>query len=221
MMKLYQAALMYSHGGCRYSPAALDQKTKNLLFLLGVAPMGMTACLGSGDDSDTLLTLTTSPSTSFTTDNNDDETTGDEDPGDGDGDPTTGDGDGDPTTGDGDGDPTTGDGDGDSGDGDGDPTTGDGDGDPSGDGDGDPTTGGAVGELCTPYSELIGECFGMEYIADAYAGCSMYYEMFQAQPACLDAFEAFVVCLSELSCVEFEEGTICEQAGLEYQGACF
>jgi hypothetical protein len=67
-----------------------------------------------GDDSDTLLSLTT------------DELE------------TTGDGDGDSTTGDGDGDPTTGDGDGD-----GDPTTGDGDGDPTtGDGDGDGDTGG-------------------------------------------------------------------------------
>jgi hypothetical protein len=109
----------------------LDHKTKNLLFLFGAAPMGMAGCLGSGEGSDTYLTLTTA-----TTFNNDEETSNDSGDGDGDGGTTAGDGDGDPTAGDGDGDgdPTTGDGDGDSGDGDGD--SGDGDGD-SGDGDGD------------------------------------------------------------------------------------
>jgi hypothetical protein len=65
------------------------------------------AACGSPDPADTLLTLTTDPNV-----DDDEDTSGDGDPGDGDGD--TGDGDGD--TGDGDGD--TGDGDGDTGDGD-------------------------------------------------------------------------------------------------------
>jgi hypothetical protein len=222
MTKLYQGSLMYSHDSRDYSPGALNHTTKNLLFLFGAAPMGMTGCLGSSDDSDTLITLTTAP---FTTFNNDDETTGDGDStsGDGDGDPTAGDGDGDPTTGDGDGDPTTGDGDGDSGDGDGDPTTGDGDGDPTtgdGDGDGDSTTGGNVGDLCTPYSELVGECYGPEVIDDAYMSCVSYYGMFQGQPACLDAFEAFLVCISQLPCADFGDFVGCEQQYDDYVTNC-
>jgi hypothetical protein len=181
----------------------LDLKTKNLLFLFGAAPMGMAGCLGSGDDSDTFLTLTTGP---FTTFNNDDETTdksGDSS-GDGDGD-SSGDGDGDGDPGDGDGDP--GDGDGDSGDGDGD--SGDGDGD-SGDGDGDSTTGGGVAELCAPYSEQIGACYDVEYIDDAYMFCSDYYNMLAGDPACQSAYEAFIVCLTQVPC-----GNIVDQIGCE------
>lgn len=178
--------------------------------------MGMTGCLGDGDDSDTLLTLTTAP---FTTFNNDDETT--DNSGDGDGDSngdgdSTGDGDGD--SGDGDGD--SGDGDGDSGDGDGDSTTGDGD-SGDGDGDGDSTTGdGDASELCTPYASLIGECYGDQYIDAAYMSCADYYYSFQANPACFAAFEDFVVCLSSLSCVDFMAMEVCDAALMEYQANC-
>jgi hypothetical protein len=200
----------------------LDHKTKNLLFLLSAAPMGMAGCLGSGDDSDTLLTLTTGP---FTTFSNEDETT--DNSGDGDGDPSgDGDGDGDPSgDGDGDGDGDPGDGDGDPGDGDGDPgdgdgDSGDGDGD-SGDGDGDATTGGYdVGELCTPYSEAIADCYGPEYLQNAYASCALYYEMSMDDPACLSAFEAFLVCISDVPCGNFSMAIGCETEVSDYQSAC-
>jgi hypothetical protein len=210
----------------------LDHKTKNFLFLFGAAPMGMAGCLSSADDSDTLITLTTA-----TTFNNDDEETsngdgdGDSTAGDGDGDPTAGDGDGDSGDGDGDsgdGDGDSGDGDGDSGDGDGDSgdgdgDSGDGDGD-SGDGDGDSesTTGdGDVGDLCTPYSEQIGECYGDQYAEMAYTYCAQYYEMNMGDPACFSAFETFIVCISQLSCLEFMDFTGCEDALTGYQTECF
>jgi hypothetical protein len=204
-----------------YSAAALNHKTKNLLFLFGAAPMGMTGCLGSADDSDSFLTLTT-----VTTFNNEEETTnndvddsesGDGDSGDGDGDSGDGDGDsgdGDGDSGDGDGD--SGDGDGDSGDGDGD--SGDGDGD-SGDGDGD-SGDGDIADLCTPYAENLADCYGPEYLETAYGYCSNYYTMFQNDPACLSAYEAFIVCLSSVPCGDFSEATGCESELADFQNTC-
>jgi hypothetical protein len=176
-----------------YSAAALNHKTKNLLFLFGAAPMGMTGCLGSADDSDSFLTLTT-----VTTFNNEEETTNndvdDSESGDGD----SGDGDGD-----------SGDGDGDSGDGDGD--SGDGDGD-SGDGD--------IADLCTPYAENLADCYGPEYLETAYGYCSNYYTMFQNDPACLSAYEAFIVCLSSVPCGDFSEAIGCESELADFQNTC-
>jgi hypothetical protein len=187
--------------------------------------MAMAGC-GGGDESDTLLTLTSGP---FTTFNNDDDETdssgdGDGDSGDGDGDSGDGDGDsgdGDGDSGDGDGDPgdgdgDSGDGDGDSGDGDGD--SGDGDGD-SGDGDGDPT-GGGVGELCTDYSYFIGGCYGQQYIYEFYNHCYMYYNLFQDNPACFSAFEDFIVCISAADCGDFSEAIGCETELDDYLNAC-
>jgi hypothetical protein len=186
---------------------AVDYKTKNLLFLLGAAPMGMAGCLSSADDSDTLITLTT-----FTTFNNEEDTTGDGDSGDGDGDTTPGDGDGEP--GDGDGDTSPGDGDGDTS-----PGDGDGDGDTSGDGDGD-TTGGSLEDLCLPFSEHYGDCYGAWYMEDGYASCYSGYASFMDDPVCFSAWEAWIVCLIEAPCGELFRPVECAAEDMDFQDNC-
>ncbi len=199
--------------------------------------MGMGACgLGGGDET-TLLTLTgdftlgNSDDTSETN-NSGDGDSGDGDTGDGDGDPGDGDGDGD-GTGDGDGD-GTGDGDGDGtgdGDGDGDGTgDGDGDGDGTGDGDGDGDDdstgdgdgdGDVVDEPCPAYATLIEMCYGPGIYDMALQYCNMAFEYYGNQYGqdCVDALEAFIICLSQLDCLELEMGG-CEAEGDAFGLAC-
>jgi hypothetical protein len=200
----------------------VETSTKNLLFLLAAAPMGLTGCLGDGDDGSVTTLLT-----SFTTfdDGPDDETEsnsgdGDGDSGDGDGDSgdgdgDSGDGDGDGDSGDGDGD--TGDGDGDTGDGDGDGDSGDGDGD-TGDGDGDTGDGDGDGDgVCSDYAALLEQCYGPGTYEEDCLAALEYYAM---QPGCVELLEAFYVCFSQLDCAEVEMGQSCLLEAQAFVNSC-
>lgn len=66
-------------------------------------------------------------------------------------------------------------------------------------------------EACQAYSALITECYGAETGESAYYYCAEYLEYLAGYtPECVPFFEEFLVCISELSCMDLSSGEICE-----------
>lgn len=67
--------------------------------------------------------------------------------------------------------------------------------------------GGTTG-VCTGYAELIADCYGGQYIDEAYGYCLEYLTYVDEYTGgeCVPPFEEYLVCLGTLSCEEFQMG---------------
>jgi len=64
---------------------------------------------------------------------------------------------------------------------------------------------------CQAYSALAEECYGRDAAESAYGYCIDYLSYLELEaPECIPMFEEFLVCISALSCREFQDGTGCE-----------
>src|SRR5690606_20867401 len=104
------------------------------------------------------------------------------------------------------------------------PGDGDGDGDGGpGDGDGDGAPG-SIEQSCTDWGNKVGECYGAEYIDPNYMYCMANYQDYLNiyGPACSAAYEAFIVCLSSITCEDLMASPPagCEQPLMVAQNEC-
>ena len=81
---------------------------------------------------------------------------------------------------------------------------------------------GTATEDCLTYADFLEGCFAPGYTRDELLMvCEYYYDLFTPYgAACFDAYDTFLVCLTQLSCDEFQMANQCDDEAAEIGNNC-